>query len=313
MDEQFIGVVNDFTNKTSLNFVVNSNVKLSLDDVIYVKKDDNYLLGIVKNMKYNFFLTDTLDYFTSLATSNDLEGLGKGRKPGCSSSFVADLIGEYKLVGDNLIRNDFSVNYFSSPPLQRVYLLQDNYYSKLIGTSDKGLNLGKVCYPRTLEGVFDPLIFDQHTLISGETRSGKSYLSTIIFDELGKDKKKIIIDPHREYRNRINDVEIIEENYFEKLDKLNDSKIIVDESYLLLKENPDKTINFLKEAGKRGNSVIMITQEFSDIPREIQSQFQNYFRFRDNKIAELKNLQNRICSVKLGLSPSFVLRTRDFY
>jgi Predicted ATPase len=77
--------------------------------------------------------------------------------------------------------------------------------------------------------------------------------------------------------------------------------LIIDEAHLLLNDKPDETgtailLNrLLRESRKFGLSIVFITQNEVDIPEEIISQFQNKFRFREEKDQELKYLGNQTC------------------
>ncbi|GHV52352.1 hypothetical protein FACS1894181_15380 [Bacteroidia bacterium] len=74
--------------------------------------------------------------------------------------------------------------------------------------------------------------------------------------------------------------------------------LIVDEAHLLLNEKSDTSnllSRLLRESRKFGLSIIFITQNEEDVPEDIKSQFQNKFRFREEKDQTLKYLANQTC------------------
>jgi len=83
--------------------------------------------------------------------------------------------------------------------------------------------------------------------------------------------------------------------------------LIVDEAHLLLSEKTDETLNtskllsrLLRESRKFELSIVFITQNEEDVPADIKSQFQNRFKFREEKNAELKYLDNQTCMCSIS-------------
>ena len=97
--------------------------------------------------------------------------------------------------------------------------------------------------------------------------------------------------------------------------QVNNRILIVDEAHLLFNDKSDKLgtavllSRLLRESRKFKLSIIFITQNEIDIPEEIKSQFQNRFRFREEKSQELKYLSNQTCMCSIyGGKRSFPMR-----
>ncbi len=77
---------------------------------------------------------------------------------------------------------------------------------------------------------------------------------------------------------------------------------VIDEAHMLLKEKSETyrlLIQLLREARKFNISVIFVSQNLSDVPDEIKSQFQNQFNFRQDQLETTQFFADQICDVSL--------------
>jgi Helicase HerA, central domain len=93
--------------------------------------------------------------------------------------------------------------------------------------------------------------------------------------------------------------------------------LIIDEAHLILRDENNLTFRLvnklLREARKFNTSIVMISQNFSDIPEEIRSQFQNIFMFRELNNPVTKYFSDRICHAKLvNADLEFDFRVKQF-
>lgn len=83
--------------------------------------------------------------------------------------------------------------------------------------------------------------------------------------------------------------------------QLNHRILIIDEAHLLLNERKeelgtlDLLSRLLRESRKYKLSIFFITQNEEDVPEELRSQFQNKFKFREEKDDTLRYLDNQTC------------------
>ena len=81
----------------------------------------------------------------------------------------------------------------------------------------------------------------------------------------------------------------------------NHRTLIIDEAHLLLNEKSDSLgtadllSRLLRESRKFKLSIIFITQNEEDVPKELKTQFQNKFKFREESDQILKYLDNQTC------------------
>jgi DNA helicase HerA-like ATPase len=90
--------------------------------------------------------------------------------------------------------------------------------------------------------------------------------------------------------------------------------IVIEEAHHIFKLQ-DKSVQIaldqlLREARKFGITLLLVTQNASDIPEDMLTQFQNKFSFRDSSDEETKYLDDKCCHVKLyGGKSEFIMKT----
>ncbi|MHA1799004.1 MAG: ATP-binding protein [Candidatus Helarchaeota archaeon] len=99
------------------------------------------------------------------------------------------------------------VSYPPSPG-DDIFLIENEVLSRILGLDQEtGLNLGKICYHDLESKINLTKLFQKHVAILAMSGAGKSYLTSIILEELLKRKKEdgriavVLFDVHGEYRN----------------------------------------------------------------------------------------------------------------
>ncbi|MES2109108.1 MAG: ATP-binding protein [Bacteroidota bacterium] len=91
--------------------------------------------------------------------------------------------------------------------------------------------------------------------------------------------------------------------------------LVIDEAHLLLTDTSqtEKLLKrLLREARKFNITVIFISQNLSDIPEDIRSQFQNHFQFRQKENELTKYYSDQMCMISLfGSKLSFSMKIAD--
>jgi len=236
---KFIGIVTDVIDEYNFIFQSDNNVKCQVQQIVCINIVDNiYMLANIVKIDVNYFLNNSQEYFTSIATDNKLIELTKeGKNPKYSKKNYATCLGIYELdnINDIFIESKFSINKFTPSVFQKVFLFNFECIETVYGLGSKSLKVGKLLYPdysksKNLPDVNIPYnSFNCHTLISGITGAGKSRLASLIVKHLGSNSGHVsIIDPHDEYINLL----LPDKNYdlfkyyIEKENKINNTNVI---------------------------------------------------------------------------------------
>jgi energy-coupling factor transporter ATP-binding protein EcfA2 len=214
---KFIGIVTDVIDEHNFIFRSDNNVRCQIGEVIGLKIHNNiFIFARICKIDVDYFLTNSDEYFTSVASDNKLKELSQGsRSPRYSQRIKANYIGVYEFRSDEeyFVESDYSVNLYTPSIFQEVLSFDFDCIGAVFGlnqNSEKAFKLGSFLYPSCFDKNEFPDAniaidtFDSHTLISGVTGSGKSRLTALIANLLSKNGGHItIIDPHNEYANLV--------------------------------------------------------------------------------------------------------------
>jgi len=222
-------------------FVINKRT-----DGIFVKKGlfvstksiEGYLIGIVeKIVLLNEYFSDalTIKAYNSENNPNILKGLFPSEDFEYAVAIVRNLgIIEFKESSESEIKTIKRMMYPASPG-KEVYLVEDEILKNFIGLDQNhGLNLGKVKVSNLDACISMDRLLNKHFAILSISGGGKSYLTSIIIEELLSREKAsgipaiILIDVHGEYQylktasTLKNKVKVIDTSYFQiSVPKLN--------------------------------------------------------------------------------------------
>src|SRR5688572_9737413 len=123
---KFIGIITKIIDDKNLYFITNNNSKCNISDIVGIKVNEKYfVLAQVSEVKIDFYLENSSQYFISKSVDNNIEKLtDSSHKPRFGQYITAKILGYYSLSssGDLLeIKNKIS-NYTPSV-LQKVYLI----------------------------------------------------------------------------------------------------------------------------------------------------------------------------------------------
>lgn len=215
---KFVGVVTDILGEHNFTFQSDNNIKCQIGQVVGLCVSERlFALARINKIDVNYFLTNSEEYFTSIASDNKLNELANGsRIPKYSQRIEANFIGLYEYNGNTnyFIESYASINsytpYIFQPVLSFSFPQIETAYG-LNQTTGISVKLGIFLYPNyscnndylpevnvSLETLYG------HSLISGVTGSGKSRLTALLANQLAANDGHItIIDPHNEYANLV--------------------------------------------------------------------------------------------------------------
>lgn len=203
--EKFIGLIYQPSSQYTITFIANNDVKISIDDIVYLQHDNKNQIVIyqIDKILSQYNLTNAESYFITHASKNNLETLtSTNSKPLFSLFVTCNILGIYNINDDEFSLDNESLACYTPSPLEKVYKLPTKLAISVFGLDfqEENLDLGTVIYPIKSKGFFDPKIFYEHTIVSGVTGSGKSRLVSIIIRELLRRGNHLtIFDPHNEY------------------------------------------------------------------------------------------------------------------
>jgi len=239
-----LGIVFNFLQLPDVSkypFVINKRT-----DGVFVKKGlfvstksiEGYLIGIVeKIVLLNEYFSDalTIKAYNNENNPNILKGLFPSDEFEYAIAIVRNLgIIDFKESSESEIRTIKRMMYPASPG-KEVYLVDGEILKSFVGLDQKhGLNLGKVKVSNIDAYINMDRLLNKHFAILSISGGGKSYLTSIIIEELLTREKAsgtpaiILIDVHGEYTylftaSKIkNKVKIIDTSYFQiSVPKLN--------------------------------------------------------------------------------------------
>ena len=196
---------------------------------VYTYSVEGFLIGIVeKIVLLNEYFSDalTIKAYTNNNNPNTLKGLFPSEDFEYAIAIVRNLgIIEFKKDSEANIEQITRMTYPASPG-KEVYLVDDEIIVSFIGLDQKkGLNLGKLNFADINASVNMDRLLNKHFSILSISGGGKSYLTSIIIEELLNRNPSfgtpaiILIDVHGEY------------TYLNKVSKIKDKVKLVDTSY----------------------------------------------------------------------------------
>ena len=239
-----LGIVFNFLQLPDVSkypFVINKRT-----DGFFVKKGlfvstksvEGYLIGIVeKIVLLNEYFSDalTIKAYNNENNPNIIKGLFPSDDFEYAVAIVRNLgIIDFKESSDTEIKTIKRMMYHASPG-REVYLVEDKILESFIGLDHKhGLNLGKVKVSNLDANLNMDRLLNKHFAILSISGGGKSYLTSVIIEELLMREKSsgtpaiILIDVHGEYQylntaSKLKDkVKVIDTTYFQiSVPKLN--------------------------------------------------------------------------------------------
>jgi DNA helicase HerA-like ATPase len=221
--ECFVGLILQPESDESFTFLVNNDIKININQFVYIKKNDDLstlIIAQVKTINTKYFVNETEKYFLSFAAKNNLYQLTDTEmSPKNGSYIVADILGHFKSMDGSLTHQSNCINRYTPRPLEKVYSLDPQSALAVFNLTDRtnDIELGQIMYPVYLGAFFKPSTFNKHTLIAGVTGSGKSRLVTLLIKQLLKHSSHItILDPHNEYINFFGDEKDCEIYHFSR-------------------------------------------------------------------------------------------------
>jgi len=210
-----VGIVFNFLQLPDVSkypFVINKRsdgvfVKKGL--FVYTESVEGFLIGIVERIVLlNEYFSDalTIKAYNSENNPNVLKGLFPSDDFEYAIAIVQNLgIIEFDNEKTNKIDKIKRMTYPASPG-REVYLVEEKILKDFIGLDPKlGLNLGKIKGSKIKARIAMNRLFNKHFAILSISGGGKSYLTSVIIEELlNRDKKYgtpaiVLIDVHGEY------------------------------------------------------------------------------------------------------------------
>jgi len=196
---------------------------------VYTKSVEGYLIGIIeKIILLNEYFSDalTIKAYNSENNPNILKGL-------FPSEDFEYAIGIVKNLGVITFKNEKNIDIlkigrmtYPATPGKDVYLVEEDLLRKFLGfDSESGLHLGKLSVSNINACINIDRLFNKHFAILSISGGGKSYLCSIIIEELLTRNSTqgtpaiILIDVHGEY------------SYLKDVAKLKDKVKLIDISY----------------------------------------------------------------------------------
>ena len=211
---------------------------------VYTKSNEGFLIGIIDRIiLLNEYFSDALTI--KAYNTNNNPNILKGLFPSEDFEFAIAIV---KCLGIIKFKNNSKTNIdkilrmtYPASPGREVYIVEENLLNEFIGfDEEKGLNLGKVKVTNTNAKINMNRLLNKHYAILSISGGGKSYLTSILIEELLKREEDygtpaiILIDVHGEYL------------YLNKVPELKERVSIQDISYFQISV-PKMPIYFFKK------------------------------------------------------------------
>ncbi|MFX1325071.1 MAG: helicase HerA domain-containing protein, partial [Promethearchaeota archaeon] len=196
---------------------------------VYTESNEGFLIGIIERIiLLNEYFTDALTI--KAYNNNNNPNILKGLFPSDEFEFaiaIVKCLGIIKFKGNSSekIEKIQRMTYPASPG-REVYIVEETLLNNFIGFDEKnGLSLGKVKVTHTDAKINMNRLLNKHFAILSISGGGKSYLTSVLIEELLKRKEEcgtpaiILFDVHGEY------------TYLKKIPQLKDQISIQDISY----------------------------------------------------------------------------------
>ena len=205
------------------------NVFIQKGLFVYTKTNEGFLIGVIEHIiLLNEYFTDalTIKAYNTNTNPNILKGLFPSEDFEFAIAIVKSLgIIKFKGKSTNKIEKILRMTYPASPG-RDVYIVEDDILDEFIGFDQKnGLEVGRVKVTNTNAKINMNRLLNKHFAILSISGGGKSYLTSILIEELLKRDAEygtpaiILFDVHGEY------------SYLKEIPELKDKVSVQDISY----------------------------------------------------------------------------------
>jgi DNA helicase HerA-like ATPase len=211
---------------------------------VYTKSKEGFLIGVIEEIVLlNEYFTDALTI--KAYNNNDNPNILKGLFPSEDFEFAVAIVHclgliKFKDKSEQEIERVQRMTYPASPG-KEVYIVETEILNKFLGFDTKhGLNIGKVKVTNTDASINMNRLLNKHFAILSISGGGKSYLTSILIEELlfrNKDYGTpaiILLDVHGEY------------TYLKDIPELKDKIMIQDISYFQI-AIPNLSVYYFKK------------------------------------------------------------------
>jgi DNA helicase HerA-like ATPase len=220
------------------------NVFIQKGLFVYTESNEGFLIGIIERIVLlNEYFSDalTIKAYNANTNPNILKGLFPSEDFEFAIAIVKSLgIIKFKDETTNKIEKIIRMTYPASPG-RDVFILEDEILNEFIGFDQKnGLEVGKVKVTNTNAKINMNRLLNKHFAILSISGGGKSYLTSVLVEELLKRKPEygtpaiILFDVHGEY------------SYLRDIPELKDKITIQDVSYFQISVPKMPLYNFKK-------------------------------------------------------------------
>ncbi|MBY8990123.1 MAG: ATP-binding protein [Candidatus Lokiarchaeota archaeon] len=196
---------------------------------VFTKSNEGFLIGIIERIiLLNEYFTDalTIKAYNTNTNPNILKGLFPSEDFEFAIAIVKSLgIIKFKGKSSNKIEKILRMTYPASPG-RDVYIVEEDILNEFIGFEQKnGLEVGRVKVTHTMAKINMSRLLNKHFAILSISGGGKSYLTSILIEELLKRDAEygtpaiILFDVHGEY------------SYLKEIPELKDKVSVQDISY----------------------------------------------------------------------------------
>ncbi|MDX1797832.1 MAG: ATP-binding protein [Candidatus Lokiarchaeia archaeon] len=199
-------------NVSKFPFVINKRqdkILIQKGLFVYTKSNEGFLIGVIEEIiLLNEYFTDALTI--KAYNNNNNPNILKGLFPSEDFEFaiaVVKCLGLISFKDDNL-KEIVKVKRMTYPasPGKGVYIVEEDILFKFLGfENDEGLNLGRVKVTKSKAKINMNRLLNKHFAILSISGGGKSYLTSVLIEELLSRKKDygtpaiILFDVHGEY------------------------------------------------------------------------------------------------------------------
>lgn len=187
------------------SFVINPNTIVRRGQFVQLTVPDGRLIGRVSD------ITKTNRYFMRPDSVKEYESGGKPMKDMFPVTDWEYLVADVVPLGVHT-EDGFREASFPASPGDRVFEPETGILSRFFGLDPEGINIGEFAY-HELDATINPTrLLQKHLAILALSGAGKSYLVSVLFEELLNRKPEkgqlaiIVIDPHGEYASFADDV-----------------------------------------------------------------------------------------------------------
>ncbi|MFH0906188.1 MAG: ATP-binding protein [archaeon] len=245
----------DSPSTTKVNFVC-TNKKVHKGSYIQIDYEEGSLIGLVSDV----FKTNR--YFENSDSVKEFEDNNVNILEKFPTSEWEFLQGVIKPLGILSKENKFSRSTYPVSPGQKVYLADNDVLFKFLHLDKNGLYLGDIDYPCTEVKLNFNRLLQKHFAILAQSGAGKSYLTSVIIEELLDRSKELgrvgilLFDTHGEYTSFAEKNNSINNDYSSKVILIDSKDIVIGASGL----GPDfysSVLPAMSEAQKRDLNVIL--------------------------------------------------------